>query len=533
MEFATLAIDQAEGAILAHAVALPDGRLKKGHRLTGDDIARLAEAEVGAVTAARLDPSDLDEDEAARRIALRLVGPGLRAGPAFTGRANLATTAAGLLRVEAERVDALNRIAEAITLATLPDWAMVREGQMVATAKIIPFAVPDALVDRAEAVLDAPAIRLVPFQAKRVRLVQTLLPGLSGKVLDKTTRITIGRIEAVGGRLVAEDRCPHETDALVGLIRALPADWDILLVVGASAITDRRDVIPAAVEAAGGEVRHLGMPVDPGNLLLLASLGDRPVLGLPGCARSPAANGFDWVLQRIAAGIAVVPADIQAMGVGGLLTEIPSRPQPRERRQPEAAPRLAALVLAAGRSSRMGERNKLLIEIDGVPMVRRTVRAVRDAGLAEVLVVTGHEAQRIEEALDGEPAVIVRNPDHPRGLSSSLKAGMEALPPEVVGVLVCLGDMPGIEARHVRHLIQAFTGEHAIIVPVHDGRRGNPVLLGRALFDELQDLEGDTGAKPLMLRYPDRVVEVTMDDAAVLLDVDTPDALERWLRTGT
>src|SRR5207247_3550875 len=157
---------------------------------------------------------------------------------------------------------------------------------------------------------------------------------------------------------------------------------DIVFVHGASAIVDRRDVIPEAVVAAGGRVDHFGMPVDPGNLLLLGHVGDTPVLGLPGCARSPQVNGFDWVLERLVSGLPVGPREIMRMGSGGLLAEIPSRPLPRAaaspapnakppERAPPPGPRIAALLLAAGQSRRMGGPNKLLADIDGRPMVAR------------------------------------------------------------------------------------------------------------------------------------------------------------------
>jgi molybdenum cofactor cytidylyltransferase len=196
-------------------------------------------------------------------------------------------------------------------------------------------------------------------------LIQTRLPGTKESVLDKTVAVTARRIDACGGRLVGEQRCAHAVDALAARIRAVSAD--LVLIAGASAITDRRDVLPAAIEAAGGVVEHFGMPVDPGNLLLLARLGDRPVLGLPGCARSPKLNGFDWVLQRLAAGLPVGRADIMAMGVGGLLMEIPTRPQPRDG-TPARPGVVAAIVLAAGQSRRMGPDNKLLALVDGRPI---------------------------------------------------------------------------------------------------------------------------------------------------------------------
>ena len=156
---------------------------------------------------------------------------------------------------------------------------------------------------------------------------------------------------------------------------------------------------PAGIVAAGGAVSHFGMPVDPGNLLLLGSLHGEPVVGLPSCARSPKVNGFDFVLQRLFAGLAVTGKDVMRMGVGGLLQEIPNRPQPRDvENAPLRAPRIAALVLAAGLSSRMGS-NKLLEGWRGHPLLRWTVEAALASDARPVIVVTGNEAPKIEAAL--------------------------------------------------------------------------------------------------------------------------------------
>lgn len=530
MLFGAIRLADAEGAVLAHRIVLPGLVLEKGRRLGPDELARLREHGLESVTAALEEPGDLGEDEAADRLAAVLTGQGVRAEPAFTGRVNLFAMAGGVMLVDKAGVDALNALDEAVTLATLPAFAAVEPGQMVATVKIIPFAVPESLVARCLAIAtERPLLRLAPFGAPAVRLIQTVLPGTATKMLDKTVRVTEARVRAVGGTLRSESRCPHTAEALAEEIaRQHRAGFDLLLVAGASAITDRRDVLPAAIEAAGGRIEQFGMPVDPGNLLLLARLGGRPVLGLPGCARSPKLNGFDWVLQRLAAGLEVTASDIRAMGVGGLLMEIPSRPQPREERSAKAGPpRLAAVLLAAGRSTRMGGPNKLLVPIDGKPMVRHAAEAALAAGVAEIVVVTGHMAGEVQRALVDLPVRIVHNPHHAAGLSTSLRAGIAALGPEIDGAFVLLGDMPRIAARHLQSLAAAFdpAAGRSIVVPIRAGRRGNPVLWGRAFFKSFRDLAGDVGARHLIGAHPEAVVEVEMPDEASLLDIDTPEAL--------
>ena len=527
MFFGPLPLDEAEGAILAHSLRFGSVTLRKGRVLSATDLADLRAAGVETVTVAKLGPDDLAEDEAAARVAAALAGENLSAAAPFTGRANLLARARGILLFDPARIDAMNLCDESVTVATLPAFTPVEPGQMVATVKIIPFAAPAAVVTRA--LEQAAPLSVVPYRPLSAALVQTALPGVKDSMLDKTVEITRARLAMLGGRLVADLRCAHDEAELAGAISRVGA-VDLLLIAGASAIADRRDVLPAAIERAGGQIEHLGMPVDPGNLLLLASLNGKPVLGLPGCARSPKLNGFDWVLQRLAAGLPVTREDVMRMGVGGLLMEIPTRPQPRAGSSPVApagAARIAALVLAAGRSTRMGGPNKLLVDVDGAPLVTRTVDAVLASQAGPVLVVTGHMAGDITAALGARPVTVIHNPDFAEGLSTSLRTGLAALPDDVDGVLVCLGDMPRVSAAAIDRLIAAFNPleGRAICVPVSQGKRGNPVLWDRSFFLEMARVTGDAGAKDLIGRNAELVCEVAVEEPGILYDVDTPERL--------
>ena len=373
-------------------------------------------------------------------------------------------------------------------------------------------------------------ITVRPYQPLGVQLIQTELPSVKASVLDKTVGVTASRVSRLGGRLTGESRTAHDVDALAGRLKN--AGGDLVLIAGASAITDRRDVLPAAIEAAGGEIIHFGMPVDPGNLLLLARLEGRPVLGLPGCARSPKPNGFDWVLERLFAGLEVTGDDVMGMGVGGLLTEIESRPQPRNR-PPEGdvgaktRREIVALVLAAGRSTRMGKENKLLLEIEGQPMVTHAVDAMLGSKVDRVIVVTGHQADAVKDAIGERAVTFAHNPAYADGLSTSLTAGLDVLPADTAGVIIGLGDMPRIGSADVNRLIAAFNPSEgrAICVPTVDGKRGNPVLFAVDFLEEMRGIEGDVGARHLIGAHNDLVCEVEMADDATLIDVDTKDAL--------
>jgi molybdenum cofactor cytidylyltransferase len=398
---------------------------------------------------------------------------------------------------------------------------------MLATIKIIPYAAPEWAVAAAVEAAGKTPIRVAPFQRKRVALISTQLPGQKPSLLDKNRAGLEARLAPLGGSLVFERRTPHEAQAVANALRDARAEGpDLLFVFGASAITDRRDVIPAGIVAAGGAVRHFGMPVDPGNLLLLGELDGRPVVGLPSCARSPKVNGFDFVLQRLFAGLPVSGADIMRMGVGGLLQEIPSRPQPRDGGQaPLRAPRIAALVLAAGLSSRMGS-NKLLQEWRGLPLIRWTVEAALASEARPVIVVTGNEAAKIETALKGLDVRFAHNRDFSDGLSTSLKTGVATVPDSADGVVVLLGDMPEVQATLIDRMIAAFSppDNRAICIAVHEQRRGNPVLWSRTFFPEIAALAGDEGAKRLLAEHEELVCEIEADGGA-LRDIDTPEAL--------
>jgi molybdenum cofactor cytidylyltransferase len=524
MKFGKTPLAEAAGAVLAHTLRLRGGVLKKGRLLGEPELAALAAAGVAEVVAARLEPGDVREDEAAARVAHAIAGAGVRCAEAFTGRCNLFAAARGVVVVDGAAVDRLNRLDESLTMATVAPYAVVDEGEMVATVKIIPFAARADVVAAGAAV--GPLVRVAPLRARSAGVVLTRLPGMSESLVDGPSRTLRARLEALGSGVGRELRCDHDESAVAAAIAELgDAGLDPILVLGASAITDRADVVPAGLVRAGGEIAHLGMPVDPGNLLVLGRRGAVPVVGVPGCARSLKPSGFDWVLERLCAGLEVTGADIAAMGVGGLLKENPSRPQPRA--PSAAAPkRVGAVVLAAGLSRRMGA-NKLLIPIAGTPMVARAVDALLESPARPIVVVLGHQAAEVRAALAGRAVTFADNPDYAAGLSTSLRAGIAALG-AVDGAIVCLGDMPWVRADHVRALIAAFdpAGGRTICVPVHEGKRGNPVLLGARHFAAVQRLTGDVGARALIEEHADEVCAVPVADGGITIDVDTRDVLE-------
>jgi molybdenum cofactor cytidylyltransferase len=543
MIFGPTRLEEARGAILAHTMRIGPGKvLKKGTVLDHAMLAMIQAAGHREVIAARLEPGDVPEDEAADRLANVLIGPLLTRSRAATGRVNLFAETAGLLTVDADAVNRLNALDEAVTIATLPSFTPVGTKEMVATIKIIPFAAPGQVLDVAELLArqdGASPIALHPFRPLKVGLVLTELPGVKESVMEGAVEATRHRVTALCGTLLPHERVRHETPAIGDALTRLKRQGaQVLLVAGASAVVDRRDVGPAAILRAGGVIEHFGMPVDPGNLICLGRIDEVPALVLPGCAKSPKLNGIDWVLQRLFAGVPVTPRNIMAMGVGGLLKEIELRPLPRADAPsspvPAQAPRkgrqVAAVVLAAGRSRRMAPLNKLLVADDkGVPMVARVVDNVLASHARPVIVVTGYEHDRVEQALAGKPVLLAHAPDFAEGLSASLKAGLAAVPPEAEGMVVCLGDMPLVAGPMIDRMIATFDPEEgrAIVQPTFRGKQGNPMLWSREFIPEMMAISGDVGARHLAGKHADRVAEVEMADDAVLRDFDTTDALRK------
>jgi molybdenum cofactor cytidylyltransferase len=534
MRFGAVPPAEAEGAILAHSLGVAGLRLKKGRVLSAADVAALAAAGIETVTVARLEADDVAEDAAAEAVA-RALSPrpealGLSRSAAFTGRVNLFAEAAGVLRVDAAAVAALNAVDPAITLATLPDWARVRPRQMVATVKIIPYAAATASVAAAAALARPGALAVHGFGSGTASLVLTRTPGLKESLIAKGAEAVRARVEALGWRMAAPVTVAHAVDAVAAAVRA--ADGEIVLILGGSATSDAADTCPSGLVAAGGRLVRFGMPVDPGNLLFIGDLEGRPVLGLPGCARSPALNGADWVLERLAAGLPVGDAEIAAMGVGGLLKEIPARPQPRAGRAgAPGRPRVAALVLAAGAARRMRGRDKLLEPVDGRPVLRAVAEAAAASRADEVVVVLPPGAEARRAALAGLAVRTVEAADWAEGMAASIRAGMAEVAPRSDAVVLLLADMPEVGAAEIDKLIAAFDPEEAreICRAVSaDGTPGHPVLFGQRFFEALGGLRGDVGAREVLRDAAEFVTEVATAGRAALVDLDTPEDWAAW-----
>lgn len=527
MKFGPVPVAQAAGLILAHSVQAGSVRLKKGSILADADIAALTAAGIADVTVAEPGADDVPEDRAAQVLGQALQGAHISLTPPVAGRVNLVAETDGVLSLTPAVISAINAVDEALTLATLPPWARVRKGMLLATVKIIPYCVSRASLDAAVAAVAPDALRLLPFKPMTYDLILTRTPAIKDSLLTKGSNAVQVRAAALGWGMQSCQTVDHTQQAVAEALSACNAH--ITLILGASATSDRKDVIPAALAAAGGDVLRFGMPVDPGNLLVLGCMGDRTVVGLPGCARSPALNGTDWVLERLAAGVPIRSADIAQMGVGGLLKEIPDRIQPRALRT-GTKKRVAAVLLAAGASRRMSGGNKLLRGIDGVTLLRRSAQTLLGAEVEDVIVVIPPDGAAHRQALEGLDLSIIEAADAGLGMSASLRAGIAALPGDASAVLVSLADMPDLTADIVNCVIRAHdpSRDRLIVCPVDGtGRRGHPVLFDRRYLEALQALSGDRGARDVLRAVPDAICEVRLD-AAVTRDLDTPQDWQDW-----
>ena len=542
MKFSEYHLDDALGAILAHSLRLPNKSLKKGTVLTDSDLSFLKEYGYEKIVCAKLEEGDLNEDVAAAELATLIAGSNLVKGNAFTGRCNLFSETSGLVVFNPLYLDRFNSVHESITLGTVAPFQNVSKGQMIATLKIIPFAIPSKLLRKIKVNKDdfENLLHVAPYPEKKVTLIQSRLPGTKETVLNSTLEATSFRLKNLGILDLDEARCNHDQNSLSELIiQAVKDQAELILISGASAVVDRRDVVPAAIEHAGGKIRHFGMPVDPGNLLLLGSINGIDVVGIPGCARSPKLNGFDWVLQRLLANIPVESVDIMRMGSGGLLKDIITRPLPRAKAsQPDQSlirtnpdfEKIHAVILAGGQSKRMGTKNKLLVPINGKPMIALTAETIIASKASSVAAVTGFEHQKIQEAIKNSNIEFIHNKNFQNGISSSVVTAIKSAPEDCSAILIGLGDMPKITVSHINKLIDAYNPleGRAICVPTWKGKRGNPVLWARRFFPEMLQLKGDFGAKELMGKYAELVVEVEMNDNGIVIDIDTPEALEAF-----
>ena len=338
MKFGAIPIEEASGAILAHKLYDANAKMvfNKGHILVDDDIAILRKHELETVIVAQLSKSDLHEDEAAERIGRAIKGEQINMRTPGVGRANLTASQRGVVHVNVPALELINNTYDGITIATLREFTVVNEGEMLALVKVIPFGIPEARVIDVERIAESTrsVLSVRPLEQKRVALIISGTESTRDRLMNSFHAPVKNRIEGWGSILNEPVFVLHNEIAIAEAIQA-QTEVDMVLVAGISAIMDRDDVVPSALTRAGGSLTIHGVPVDPGSLLMMGYLGEIPVVGTPGCIKSPKTNVVDWILPRLLTGERLTRANFVSMGHGGLLQDIPDRPMPRNARANE------------------------------------------------------------------------------------------------------------------------------------------------------------------------------------------------------
>ncbi|MCK0070979.1 NTP transferase domain-containing protein [Kordiimonas laminariae] len=520
MQFKDIATKKALGWHLAHSLKVGEKRIPKGHLIDQNTLDIIISAGISSLWAYQFEAGDIKEDEAARTVAAAISGKHTYTERPTKGRANIFAESDGLLQV-GQTIEALNTVNKDFGVATLPTLSRVKQGQLIATVKTIPYAVSEADLKIEDAVKGT--LSVTPFDNYKTTLICS-----DNRFTKKNQAVIRNRIQETKGTLSGTVSVDHSIKSISEAIQKAADKNDLILLLGISAIADIRDVLPAAVIDAGGEIIQIGMPVDPGNLLMLAKIGDTPIIGIPGCAKSPALNGFDFVLERFAAGLPLDTSMLSAQGIGGLLKEIHSRPEPRTSKSETTV--IAAITLAAGKSSRAASIHKLLAQMNNKPVLEHTLKQTAALNNIKRYAVTGFRTQETTPVIEGQNIEALFNAEFESGMASSIRKGISALPAGTSLTFIVLGDMPFVTPATYNKLLQAAerTPEAEIFIPTFNGKRGNPVLWRSSMFEELSKISGDKGGRTVFQRHESLVCEVDVSDPGILIDLDTPEALTQF-----
>ena len=525
------------GLVLAQTYNLTSRTISKGTFITNEILDYFKMGNVQTILCAVPDEGDIHEDEAAEAISNAIDKNQIYAEKASTGRVNFKSQSLCLVRYERALIREVNLVDESIAFSIVEHNQLIAKNDLIATLKIIPFFTKKIYVDQVIKILARNELfKIHSLKKKEVILIQTCFEWQKKSIFTATSNVTRGRLEALGCTLKTESLIPHDHKSLCSEIESsINSGAQVLLISGASAITDRSDYIPKAILSVGGKIIQFGLAVDPGNLLLIGQIGSTTIIGMPGCARSPKLNGFDWVLQLLMANIPINKKELADMGAGGLLMEIASRPLPRAlaKSVKKREKKIMGVILAAGNSTRMGKENKLLRNIGDASLVRNTAVEMLKSELDSCSIVLGYQSDKIAEVIKDLNIKLILNPLWEEGQASSLKAALNTLDATYSDLLIMLGDLPGVKSKHINKIIEEHlltnNRKSKITIPSFNGTKGNPVIWGRSFFTDLSNLKGDVGGRALFSQHPAAINLLDMEDPAVVSDTDTAEDFENFL----
>ena len=525
------------GLVLAQTYNLTNKTISKGTFITNEILDYFKMGNVQTILCAVPEEGDIHEDEAAEAISNAIDKNQIYAEKASTGRVNFKSQSLCLVRYERALIREVNLVDESIAFSIVEHNQLIAKNDLIATLKIIPFFTKKKYVDQVIKILARNELfKIHTLKKKEVALIQTCFEWQKKSIFTATSNVTRARLEALGCPLKKETLIPHDYKSLcLEIESSIDNGAQLLLISGASAITDRSDYIPKAILSVGGEIIQFGLAVDPGNLLLIGKVGSTTIIGMPGCARSPKLNGFDWVLQLLIANVPINKEELADMGAGGLLMEIASRPLPRAlaKSVKKREKKIMGVILAAGNSTRMGQDNKLLKNIGGASLVRNTAIEMLKSDIDSCSIVLGYQSDKVAAAIKDLNINLILNPLWEEGQASSLKAALNTLDTSYSDLLVMLGDLPGVKSKHINKVIEGHlltdNRKSKITIPSFNGKKGNPVIWGRSFFSDLSNLEGDVGGRALFGQHPAAINLIDMDDKAVVTDTDTPEDFGKFL----
>ena len=526
------------GSVIAQTYNLPGKTISKGTFVTSEIVDYFKEFDVQTILCAVPANGDIHEDEAAEAISNAIDKNQIYVEKASTGRVNFKSQSLCLVRYERALIREVNLVDESIAFSIVEHNQLLAKNDLIATLKIIPFFTQKKYVDQVISILAKNELfNTHSLNRKKVSLIQTSFEWQKKSMFKATSNVTRNRLEALDCSLNEEKLICDDYKALCSEIRSSTGSGiDILLISGASAITDRSDYIPKAILSEGGEIIQYGLAVDPGNLLLIGKVGNTTVIGMPGCARSPKLNGFDWVLQLLMADIPISREELAEMGAGGLLMEIASRPLPRAlaKSVSKREKKVMGVILAAGNSTRMGKDNKLLRNIGDAPLIRNTAIEMLKSDLDSCSIVLGYQSDKVADVIKDLNVNLILNPLWKEGQASSLRAAINTLDSTYSDLLIMLGDLPGIKSIHINSIIEEHlltdNRKSKITIPSFKGQKGNPVIWGRSFFDDLSNLEGDVGGRTLFSEHPAAINILEMENPWVVKDTDTPEDFENFFK---